>query len=73
MLTLYIQARQLQQLLAVLVKNAGHVLSRAALTDALWEGGEELNENALSVTVSRLRGRLGEKASVPFTDWDICG
>ena len=50
------------KLLAVLVKNAGHVLSRAALTDALWEGGEELNENALSVTVSRLRGRLGEKS-----------
>ena len=50
------------KLLAVLVKNAGNVLSRAALTDALWEGGEELNENALSVTVSRLRGRLGEKS-----------
>ena len=50
------------KLLAVLVKNAGRVLSRAALADALWEGGEELNENALSVAVSRLRGRLGEKS-----------
>jgi len=50
------------KLLAVLVKNAGHVRARTALTDALWEGGEELNENALSVTVSRLRGRLGEKS-----------
>ena len=50
------------KLLAVLVKNAGKVLSRAALTDALWEGGEELNENALSVAVSRLRRRLGEKS-----------
>ena len=50
------------KLLAVLVKNSGKVLSRAALTDALWEGGEELNENALSVAVSRLRGRLGEKS-----------
>lgn len=50
------------KLLAVLVKNAGQVLTRAALTDALWEGGEELNENALSVAVSRLRGRLGEKS-----------
>lgn len=50
------------KLLAALVKNAGRVLSRAALTDALWEGGEELNENALSVAVSRLRGRLGEKS-----------
>lgn len=50
------------KLLAVLVKNAGRVLSRAVLTDALWEGGEELNENALSVAISRLRGRLGEKS-----------
>lgn len=50
------------KLLAVLVKNAGQVLTRPALTDTLWEGGEELNENALSVTVSRLRGRLGEKS-----------
>lgn len=50
------------KLLAILVKNAGQVLTRPALTDALWEGGEELNENALSVTVSRLRGRLGEKS-----------
>lgn len=50
------------KLLAALVKSPDRVLSRAALTDALWEGGEELNENALSVTVSRLRGRLGEKS-----------
>lgn len=50
------------KLLAALVKNARQVLTRAALTDALWEGGEELNENALSVAVSRLRGRLGEKS-----------
>ena len=50
------------RLLAALVKNAGKVLSRAALTDALWEGGEELNENALNIAVSRLRGKLGEKS-----------
>lgn len=50
------------KLLAALVSNAGKVLSRAVLTDALWEGGEELNENALSVTISRLRERLGKKS-----------
>ena len=44
------------------MKNSGKVLSRAALTDALWEGGEELNENALNIAVSRLRGKLGEKS-----------
>ena len=57
----YLGATEIR-LLAVLVKNAGHVLSRVALTDALWEGGAELNENALSVAVSRLRGHLGEKS-----------
>ena len=51
------------KLLAVLVRNAGRVLTRSALADALWEGGNEyVNENALSVTISRLRSHLGEKS-----------
>lgn len=51
------------KLLAVLVRNAGQVMSRTVLADALWEGGEDfVNENALSVTVSRLRVRLGENS-----------
>lgn len=51
------------KLLAVLVRNAGKVLTRSALADALWDGGDEyVNENALSVTVSRLRSHLGEKS-----------
>lgn len=51
------------KLLAILVRNAGQVMSRTALADALWEGGEDfINENALSVTVSRLRARLGENS-----------
>lgn len=51
------------KLLAVLVRNSGKVLTRSALADALWDGGDEyVNENALSVTVSRLRSHLGEKS-----------
>lgn len=51
------------KLLAVLVRNVGRLLTRSALADALWEGGNDyVNENALSVTVSRLRSHLGEKS-----------
>lgn len=51
------------KLLAVLVRNVGRLLPRSALADALWEGGNDyVNENALSVTVSRLRSHLGEKS-----------
>ena len=48
------------RLLSVLVKNAGRVVSRSALIDALWDCGEDgVSENALSVTVKRLRDKLG--------------
>ena len=48
------------RLLSVLVKNAGRVVDRGALVDALWDcGGDGISENALSVTVKRLRDKLG--------------
>ncbi len=48
------------RLLSVLVKNAGRVVNRSALIDALWDCGEDgVSENALSVTVKRLRDKLG--------------
>ncbi len=48
------------RLLSVLVKNAGKVVSRNTLIDALWDCGEDgISENALSVTVKRLRDKLG--------------
>ncbi len=48
------------KLLSVLVKNAGRVASRSALVDALWDCGEDaVSENTLSVTVKRLRTKLG--------------
>ena len=48
------------RLLSVLVQNAGRVVSRGILIDALWNCGEDgISENTLSVTVKRLRGKLG--------------
>lgn len=48
-----------QKLLRVLVENRGHAVSRAALLDRVWtDGAAFVEENALSVTVGRLRRKL---------------
>ena len=48
-----------QKLLRVLVENRGHAVSRAMLVDRVWtDGAQFVEENALSVTVRRLRGKL---------------
>ena len=55
-----------QKLLRLLVENRGQTLSRAALVDRVWSGAAEyVNENALSVTVKRLRDKLEETPSQP--------
>ena len=55
-----------QKLLRVLVENRGQTLTRAALVDRIWvDGGEYVDENALSVTVKRLRDKLEEVPSKP--------
>ena len=57
--TVFLSASE-ARLLSILVKNAGRVVSRSALIDALWDCGEDgISENALSVTVKRLRDKLG--------------
>ena len=49
-----------QKLLRLLVKNAGVTMSRGELVDRVWtDGSEYVDENALSVTVKRLRDKLG--------------
>lgn len=49
-----------QKLLYLFVKNEGNTLSRGWLIDRIWtDGGEYVDENALSVTVKRLRDKLG--------------
>lgn len=53
-----------QRLLKLLVENRGRVLTRNILIDRLWsDGGEYVDENALSVTVNRLRSKLEDKKS----------
>lgn len=48
-----------QKLLRLLVENAGIILSRDSLIDAVWtDGAEYVDENALSVTIKRLRDKL---------------
>lgn len=48
-----------QKLLYFLVENRGRVLRRSDLVDRIWtDGAEYVDENALSVTVKRLRDKL---------------
>ena len=49
-----------QKLLYLLVENRGLVMSRGNLVDRIWtDGAEYVDENALSVTIKRLRDKLG--------------
>ena len=55
-----------QRLLRVLVENRGHAVPRATLVDRVWtDGAEFVEENALSVTVKRLRSKLETDPSKP--------
>lgn len=50
------------RLLLVLMRNAGRIVRREALADHLWEDSEEgIGDNTLTVTVSRLRRKVGAK------------
>lgn len=55
-----------QRLLRILTENRGRVLSRETLLERVWpDGGEYVEENALSVTVKRLRDKLEDTPSKP--------
>ena len=59
-------SRAEQRLLRVLVENRGHAVSRAALVDRIWtDGGDYVDENALTVTVKRLRSKLEDDPAAP--------
>ena len=48
-----------QKLLRLLIEDRGTGMSRSALVDRIWtDGAEYVDENALSVTVKRLRDKL---------------
>ncbi len=48
------------QILACLMKHAGQIVSRADLIDALWDSHIYIDDNTLSVNMTRLRGKLAE-------------
>ena len=55
-----------QRLLRILVENRGRVLSRETLLERVWPGGAQyVEENALSVTVKRLRDKLEDTPARP--------
>ena len=59
-------SRAEQRLLRALVENHGHAVSRAALVDRVWtDGGDYVDENALTVTVRRLRAKLEDDPAAP--------
>jgi len=55
-----------QKLLRVLIENRGSTILRADLVDRIWtDGAEYVDENALSVTIKRLRDKLEDIPSAP--------
>ena len=55
-----------QKLLRILVENRGQTLTRTVLVDRIWtDGADYVDENALSVTVKRLRDKLEDSPSSP--------
>ena len=46
------------KLLRIFTQNAGRTLTRDTLISRVWDDTEFVEENALSVTVKRLRGKL---------------
>lgn len=54
------------RLLCLLVQNAGRILTREAILDALWDGnGNYVDDNTLSVYIRRLREKVEEDPSRP--------
>ena len=51
---------RVELLLRLLVENRGRTLPRELLLEKVWDGGEFVDENALSVAVRRLRAKLGD-------------
>lgn len=54
------------RLLCLLVRNAGHIVTRNTILDEMWDGtGEFVDDNTLSVYVRRLREKLEKDPSHP--------
>lgn len=48
------------QILSCLMEHSGQIVSRADLIDALWDSQIYIDDNTLSVNMTRLRGKLAE-------------
>lgn len=54
-----------QKLLRLLTDHAGNTVTREILIDRVWtDGAEYVDENALSVTVKRLRDKLDAQEQI---------
>ncbi|RDY26385.1 DNA-binding response regulator [Romboutsia weinsteinii] len=59
-------SRTEQKLLKMLVDHKGQVLTRDQLIDRIWsDGGEYVDENALTVNIKRLRDKIEDDKSKP--------
>ncbi len=52
--------RNEHQILACLMERAGKIVSRADLVETLWDSQIYIDDNTLSVNMTRLRGKLAE-------------
>ena len=52
--------RNEMQILSYLMQHTGQIVSRADLIDALWDNQIYIDDNTLSVNMTRLRGKLTE-------------
>ena len=48
------------QILVCLMSHVGQIVSRADLIDTLWDNRIYIDDNTLSVNMTRLRGKLAE-------------
>lgn len=62
-----------QRLLRLLVENRGRTLPRELLLEKVWDGGEFVDENALSVAVRRCVGSSGMPLSEPCMELATLG
>jgi len=55
-----------QKLLKVLIQNRGNILKRSTLIDKIWtDAADFVDENALSVSIKRLRNKLEDNSATP--------
>lgn len=54
-----------QKLLRILVENKGMTLKRGILVERVWKESEYVDENALSVSIKRLRDKLEDDPAKP--------